>query len=382
MIGKKKKSSGQSGQDGGAKAGVRKLSLVWKIVIGIVIVLFTAVVGVVVYANYLYGKMNVELPENIELQEETFEVDEEAKDLEEVSEEEVNFNDSDTLASDDEVINILLCGEEAIHSDPGRGRTDCIMIATLNQKDGALRLTSIMRDCYVQIEGHSNNKINAAYGIGGMPLLMKTVEDNFDVSLDGYILIGFDGFETLIDKLGGVDITLTGVEARYLNTHDYITHHANRNVQEGLNQMNGDQALGYARVRKVSNTTDGVSTDGDFGRTQRHRNVINAIFQKVKEKSLVDLLAMLPDLFSLVTTDLTRGQCIEYLTDIVNMGISTLETYRVPGDSGYTLSRVNTMSVVLINDFQQTNKELHSFIFGNSYTTVHNRKRHDTIAEQ
>lgn len=140
-----------------------------------------------------------------------------------------------------DVINILLCGEESIGG--GRGRTDSIMIATINQKDNQLKLTSIMRDSYVQIPGFSDNKINAAYHNGGMKTLIKTIKKNFGIAVDGYVLVNFDSFQKIVDAVGGIDITLDEQEVKYLNSTNYISDTSNHTLTVGKNHMNGIKPL-------------------------------------------------------------------------------------------------------------------------------------------
>ena len=174
------------------------------------------------------------------------------------------------------VANFLLFGIEEIG---GGGRTDSIMIASVNIKDNTVKLTSIMRDCYVEIPGHDSNKINAAYALGDEELLVDTVEQNFKIHIDGWASVNFEAFEAIVDMLGGVDIELGDTEANYLNTTNYISKPEYRNVSAGWNTLNGNQALGYARVRKVS-TLGG--TNNDYGRTVRQRRLLNSIFEKYK----------------------------------------------------------------------------------------------------
>lgn len=341
----------------------KKLPLALKIILIVLAVILIAVLGVVLYANDLYGRMNVEKKEDIVLQEETFERTENTDNLEEIAEEQIVFNDADHVKATDDVVNILLAGVEGMHDDEGRGRTDSIMIMSLCKEEKALKLTSILRDSYVQIPGHSNNKINAAYNIGGMPLLVDTIEQNFDIKIDGYIMVGFDGFEAIIDYLGGVKIKISQKEAQYLNTTDYIDNYWNQNLYAGTVLMNGDQALGYARVRYVETG----NLYGDFGRTKRHRNIINAIFEKLKKESLVNLLGMMPDLMPYVTTNLTRAQCVTFLTDFGTVRPKVLEMNRIPNDDVCKIGRVNGMSVMIVEDFRKNNKDLKEFIYGKSY---------------
>lgn len=321
-------------------------------------ILVTVGICVGCYANYLYGKMKVENKEDVKLKEEKFDKDKDSKKLEETDPNEIKWNKTGEIKSDKEVVNILIAGEEAVHDD--RGRTDAILIATMNLKQNSLKLTSILRDTYVQIPGYSDNKINAAYHNGGMPLLEETIEENFDIEIDGYILVDFDGFESIIDKLGGVSITVSADEASYLNRKNYITDYRNRNLYAGTINMNGDQALGYARVRYVANGNQA----GDFGRTQRHRILLSAIFDRVKDKSATELLEILPDMLSLVTTNISRTQCVEYITLITGMNVQEIETFRLPIEDSYRLTRIRTMSVVLPENMQANIDALHDFVFG------------------
>ncbi len=265
-----------------------------------------------------------------------------------------------SLRTDQDVINILLVGEEAMFDGGSRGRTDSMMIATINVKQKALKLTSIMRDLYVAIPGYSDNKLNAAYHNGGMPLLKQTIEENFDIELDGSVLVNFAGFEEIINRLGGVEITLTANEAAYLNRTNYISNPIYRNVRAGTQTLNGNQALGYSRVRYVRTETE----SDDFGRTSRQRTVLNAIFDKYKSKSLPELVTILYDILPLVTTDINKSTIMDYLTTVVTLGTTELETMRIPVDNAFSNSSVRGMSVLLPNSLQDNIDALHTFIFG------------------
>lgn len=336
-----------------------KWAKILSIVAGVIVAL---VLVFVIGFHYFYNQMNIDKGGDVEILEEEFDTDEGIEDLEEIHPDEMNVDANVTVRKEEDVINILLCGEEKIGED--RGRTDSIMIATINQKDKAMRLTSIMRDTYVEIPGYSSNKINAAYHTGGIPLLKKTISENFGIDVDGYVLVNFDSFEDVIDALGGIEITLSQEEASYLNRTNYISEYYNRNVYAGTQTMNGNQALGYARVRYVGK--DGVV--GDFARTLRHRTVIQAIFNKYKEKSTLDLLAMVPKLLPLVTTDLSKKKCVNYLTAAIDVKNKNpeIETLNVPVEGAYKITRVGTMSVILPSDLQTNVDAMHEFIFGSA----------------
>jgi polyisoprenyl-teichoic acid--peptidoglycan teichoic acid transferase len=272
----------------------------------------------------------------------------------------INLNSGGALRTDQDVINILLVGEEAINDGGARGRTDSMMIATINVKQKALKLTSIMRDLYVAIPGYSDNKLNAAYHNGGMPLLKQTIEENFDIKIDGSVLVDFSGFEQIIDLLDGVEITLTANEASYLNRTNYISNPIYRNVRAGTQTLNGNQALGYSRIRYVKTESE----RDDFGRTSRQRTVLNAIFEKYKSKSLPELVTIMYDVLPLVTTDIDKSTIMDYLTTVVTLGTTELETMRIPVDNAYSNSSVRGMSVLLPNTLQDNIDALHTFIFG------------------
>jgi LCP family protein required for cell wall assembly len=266
----------------------------------------------------------------------------------------------DGARQEEGIINILLLGEEAIDSGSGRGRTDLMIIATMNTKDKKLRLTSLMRDLLVRIPGYEDNKLNAAYEIGGIPLLYETIEQNFDVKLDGYARVGFEDFESIIDKLGGVNISLTQEEAQYLNSTNYISKPQYRTVVTGPQTLNGNQALGFCRVRYIP-TKDHQSND--YGRTSRQRVVLNAIFEKYKSKSLPELSLLLLDILPLVSTDITKEEFDTYLKAAVNMGLTEIEDLRIPADHTFEEGYARKMAV-LIPDLDANINVLHEFIFG------------------
>lgn len=340
----------------------KKLPRFVQILIGVVAALL--ILGGVLYGifNYYYNQMNIDKGGDVAAQEEYFDKDEGIENLKEIDPDTIQLDSAQSVSQSKEVINILVCGEEAIGG--GRGRTDSIMIATINQKDGALRLTSIMRDTYVQIPGFSDNKINAAYHNGGMKTLIKTIKTNFGISVDGYVLVNFDSFQKVIDALGGIDIKLAEDEVKYLNSTNYISDYSNHNLQVGVNHMNGNQALGYARIRYVPK--DGQY--GDFARTLRHRTVMTAVYNKLMDKSALELIAMVPKLMPLVTTNLKKSELVNYLYCGVSVRSKNpkLETLNVPVEGAYKITRVRTMSVILPADLKKNVDAMQKFIYGSA----------------
>lgn len=345
-----------------------------KPVIITVIVLLVIAGGIFFYSNYLLNKIHYE--KDNEKGNEYFETDDNAADLNEVDPNDVNWQNQVLARHEDDVINILLVGEEAILDKGHRGRTDSIMIATINVKEKSLKLTSIMRDMYLQIPGYSDNKINAAFNIGGMDLLVQALNQDFALKLDGYVKVDFDSFEKVIDALGGVEITLSAKEADYLNRTNYISKPEYRNVREGTQILNGNQALGYSRVRYVANGDQA----NDFGRTQRQRAVLNALFEKYKSKSVVELLAIMPDILSLVTTDISKTSIIEYMYLAVTLKQDELQTMRIPVEGAYYSARIRGMAVLLPDTLEDNTKALHEFIFGVDEVSGNTNEKEDAVS--
>lgn len=264
---------------------------------------------------------------------------------------------------EDGVYNILLVGVEAIgNNSVASGRTDSIMIATINTKQKTLGLTSIMRDSYVTIPGYYDTKINAAFGHGGINLLYETIAYNYNLRLDGSAIVSFKTFQKIIDELGGIDIEITPAEAQYLNTTNYVSKKSNRTLKPGMNHMNGNQALGYARVRYRA-TLDG-SVD-DFGRTSRHRRVMAAIFKEVKKSNPITLVKLLDTVFSQVQTDIKKSNASSYLAEVMELSIDgvPLDNLRLPIDGSYQGVKINRQAVVTF-DSAMNKDALANFVFG------------------
>ena len=182
---------------------------------------------------------------------------------------------SENVVSEDYVYNYLIFGIEEIG---GAKNTDAMMIGSINTRDGKIKLTSLLRDSYVEIPGYKMNKLNSAYSRGGVNLLIETIEKNYKIQIDGYASVNFQAFENLVDLLGGVEIELGKEEANYLNKTNYISKKSNRNVKPGVNKMNGNQVMGYVRVRKVK-TLGGANFD--YGRVVRQQRALGAMFDSL-----------------------------------------------------------------------------------------------------
>lgn len=225
----------------------------------------------------------------------------------------------------DNVVNILLVGQDRRPGE-GRQRSDSMILVTFNKSKQTITLTSFMRDCYVQIPGYKANKLNAAYAFGGMSLLNQTLEQNFGVHVDGNIEVDFDGFQDVIDLLGGVDISLTEEEVSYMN-NGLGLNGTDRQLSVGTNRLDGEQALVYARIRSI---------DSDYRRAERQRKVISSLIQRYKSQSLTTMLGLLEDILPLVVTNMDKGEIVDYTLELMPMLASCgVETLRIPVDGTF-----------------------------------------------
>lgn len=260
--------------------------------------------------------------------------------------------DESKLASDTEIKNILVVGADKRESWSESGRSDCVMIATIDGKHKRLKLTSLMRDMYIDIPNHGKDKFNAAYSYGGISLLYQTIAYNFDLQLDGYVLVDFAAFKNVIRKLGGVEVTLTEAEADYL-VRAY-KHGSEAKVVPGRQKLNGKQALAYTRIRQ--------DAAADFGRTARQRTVMQAILTKAKTKSNSQLIDLAGLVMPYITTDLSNDEIYACLQDVVTMGITTMDQQRIPLDNSFSQTRINNQAV-LVPDLDTNKQALQEFIF-------------------
>ncbi|MDF2539899.1 MAG: putative rane protein, partial [Herbinix sp.] len=270
-----------------------------KILKGTIIILSVLLMSVILVLGtkpgrkILYGLAGDFIFKNMDIVETTNDAD---------SDEDVEVEDSIPSYARDEdfVTNYLIFGIEEFG---GASNTDSMMIASINTKDNSVKLTSLLRDSYVEIPGYKPNKLNSAYNKGGVKLLMETIELNYRINLDGYASVNFQNFEKIVDSLGGVTIELGEKEAKYLNTTNYISKKKYRDVKPGVNLLNGNQVLGYCRVRKVE-TLGGINND--YGRIVRQQRALSAIFDSLKSKNMLDQLDIVKECLGYVNSNLSK----------------------------------------------------------------------------
>ncbi|MBP5701979.1 MAG: LCP family protein [Lachnospiraceae bacterium] len=218
----------------------------------------------------------------------------------------------DAKLTEDGVTNILLIGNDS-RTNGEDGRSDAMIIVSISTRTGKVLMTSVLRDIYVEIPGYGSNRLNAAYAWGGPELLMKTIEQNFDIPVNRYVLVNFEAFANVVDAVGGIDLELTPDEVIWLNAYlneynelrgkefgyDYIYQ-----LEGGMLHLNGAQALAYSRNRYIGM---------DFGRTERQRKVMEEIIKKLPGTVIKDFGGFVEALCPNLTTNLTFTECYTLL---------------------------------------------------------------------
>lgn len=314
--------------------------------------LLIAVIGVAAYVSGLMGKISrdpdatletiseSQYEEMIQEEEGTLPTDSE---LEQIDPTDVVWEEEPTveptIEHDDRVINILLIGQDRTPNQKNRQRSDAMILVTVNKVKNTITLTSLMRDTYVQIPGKKDNRLNASFAFGGIKLLNETIKKNFGVIIDGNIVVDFASFEKVIDVLGGVDVKLTKTEANYLNKRPEVV---DQDLVAGVNRLDGNQALQYSRIRKLSG--------GEFGRTERQRKVLKSIMNEVKDQSLSKINNLLNELLPLVSTDMEDSEIFDYAFELLPMlSDLTVETKRIPADGAYKQANIGGKAVIVPN---------------------------------
>lgn len=232
------------------------------------------------------------------------------------------------------LINILLVGQDRREGET-QARADSMILCTFHKESGQLTMTSFLRDLYVPIPGHHDNRINASYSIGGMDLLRQTLEENFDLHVDGCVEVDFSQFSEIVDRLGGVEIELRQDEAEVINQETGSA------LSSGVQRLNGSQALTYSRIRSLD-------ADGDFSRTNRQRKVITALLGSYRNVRFSELIPTINTLLPMISTDLNQAQILLYALEVLPaLSDAQITSQRVPADGTYTDQTIDGMSVLV-----------------------------------
>lgn len=263
------------------------------------------------------------------------------------------------IKSDKDVLNILLIGSDTRTAGKG-GRSDAMIVVSVNKNTKKIIATSLLRDIYLQIPGASNNRINAAFAYGGADLLMETIKENFRIDIDRYVSIDFYAFMKVVDIIGGVNVEVTDKDVPIMNNYIHELNRLQGRDSEtdvfkasGNVDVNGIQALAYVRNRYIGT---------DFARTTKQREVLEKVFNKVKGSNIIELNKILNAVLPEVTTNLTEGELFSLILNLPAYSKYNLEQFSVPAKGTYNFLRIRGMDVIGI-DFDKNIAELHGKIY-------------------
>lgn len=262
----------------------------------------------------------------------------------------VNQND---LASSGMVKNILLLGVDARSDDEAEAsRSDTMMLVSLDMKHHCIKLVSFLRDTWVYIPSLGyEQRLNAACSSGGYQNVSDTIEYNFGVDIDSYVVTDFEMFKVLVDSLGGVEVDVTSAEAKEVTNHP--KRYGGVTLEEGKSNLTGEQALAYCRIRKI---------DTDFVRTERQRTVMSAIINSAKHSSPFKLYKMAFNSAPYIETNMSKGELMSFVAMAGICVTGDIHQTKVPFDGTWDYATIQGNSVISINT--EKNKDLlKEFIF-------------------
>ncbi len=260
------------------------------------------------------------------------------------------YVDESTLHTSDDVINILFIGTDGRSNVEGN-RSDTMMLFSIDKQNKKLKLTSFLRDSYVYIPSKGyHTKLNAAFTYGGVQLVMDTIEYNFGVKIDNYVMVNFKIFRKFVNLLGGVTVDgVTEAEAKYMREEVKIP-----SIVEGTNHMTGHQALWYCRIRYV---------DNDFRRTERQRKVIMAIVGKALRTNPFKLISIVKEVLPNISTDINQSELISLAVGAALRYIHfDIEQQQIPAEGTWSDARINGQAVLKMN-FDENREILRSYLY-------------------
>jgi len=374
------------------KAVHKKRNTIIQVVAIVMAVIFTACGGALVYASSIIGSITDDS------------ADKDTKNYT-VKDDRGNgvISDNKLLANKD-VLNVMLFGQDNKESKDDNGRSDSMILVSVDVVHKQIKMTSFLRDTYVYIPSGDDfegwYKLNAAYSHGGAKLTVKTIESNFGIKIDRYAIVDFSGFKDIIDALGGLTIPITGNEARYINAQ--IEHNnqkcpkvakkycksvykKDKNGKYSYDRngdkveitrkvkLTGKQALWYARNRGSTELGGENFSGNDWDRTDRQRKVIKALIDEFKGASFTSLLSAVQKVGPMVQTNFKSNEITSLLTSAFKIMKYPMYQFNVPiGEESdpnklwfYNTYYPNGQKydVVEINDWKKTRSKVANFVF-------------------
>jgi len=296
----------------------------------------------------------------------------------------VSISGQTALLEDDDVLNILLFGQDAKGSADDYGRSDTTILLSIDNIHKKIKLTSFQRDTYVSIPGYGDDKINAAFTLGGEGLSIDTIEANFGVKVDKYATVDFKSFRKVIEAIGGIDMELNLEEIEYINAQIDVNHQKENGKTDFLEydktkelqtlHLNGYQALWYARDRgadSLGGISDYSFSGDDWDRTQRQRKLIETVIKHLKTKSsLSEMVAVVNEIGPYITTNLKKDHILYLASHALEYVKYDMEEMSIPTQGSWSYGHTSDgQSVIVINDWDKVRYDLAKFIYDEKVQT-------------
>ena len=311
---------------------MRVIKVLLGILVTILIIILAAGGTAVWYVNNKIGKMN------------QVDIDEQA----------LGLSENNNLSG---YRNVAIFGIDSRSDNYGKGnRSDCIIIASINNSTHDIKLISVYRDTYMQIEGHGLDKVTHAYSYGGAELAIKTLNENLDLNIKEFVTVNFDAVSDAVDALGGINMPITSAEVKYINDYIAETSRVTGKKSEyitsaGTHTLDGVQAVAYSRIRYTSG--------GDYKRTERMRDVITAMLAKLKTKSVSQINNIADKILPQVHTNLS-------MTDLLSM-VPAIASFNVAESIGWPYetkgATINGIWYGVPNTLKSNVEQLHKEVF-------------------
>lgn len=289
---------------------------------------------------------------------------------------------NDELLEDSKVLNVMLFGEDNARGEEF-GRSDSMIMLSIDNRHKKLKMTSFQRDSYVYVDGYGYDKLTNAYAYGGPKLTIQTIESNFGVKVDRYAVVDYASFIDIIDVLGGIDLELTQDEIDYINYQLYKNKQSDTRTTitdaPGKVHLTGQQALWYARNRGLDSSEEGIGIAGDdWDRTSRQRKLLETMFNDMKGADLTQIISIVGKVGPLVTTNLKKDEITALVSHSLTYLTYSVEQYTVPEEGQwYYMNDTPVGSVIAFSDLETQRKLFAEFIYeelitGNTTSTSSN----------
>ncbi|WP_147568447.1 LCP family protein [[Clostridium] dakarense] len=267
---------------------------------------------------------------------------------------------------DNSIVNILLVGVDGAYLDKGN-RSDSMMIFTIDNKNKCIKLTSLARDTYVDINGYSTEKLTHAYAYEGPTLLLDAIRENFELNIDKYITVNFNSFIDLVDIVDGVEVMITENDLDILNStipgcYELDTKENKKDIKlvekSGMNLLNGYQALAFSRIRYH---------DGAYERDRRQREVIEGIIKKVEDTGIEKYMAIINAGIKNVKTNISPKEMLSLGYSALKIGSNDIKQLEFPIYK--SSEKLDKKGWVIKWDKDKNLDDLNEFIFENKDVT-------------